>query len=396
MQETILARLESSRKELLDLGLRNPLLNYRIPKSRGLHIIQEKSAAVYEVLVKQGKAMTFLSLPAKEEDANLSVLREPSPEVLENSYLDTKLQTDESAGRLQTKLLNTFYYARTSIEEQGVNILYLTLGMLHWFESNQPEELRQAPLILIPVSLERSSAQERFRLKYTTSEIGANLSLQAKMLADFHIKLPDIEDLEDFVTDTYFDSVERAIGGQTNWQVDRDHIELGFFSFGKFMIYHDLDSSLWPVENKPYNRPLLQALFDQGFREPAPTATEDHDLDRHPEAEQVFHVVDIDSSQLLALLAVNEGRNMVIQGPPGTGKSQTITNIIANAIGNGKKVLFVAEKLAALEVVKRRLDMINLGEACIELHSHKSNKKELHEELRRVLDLGRSITNYNL
>src|SRR5690606_8542922 len=101
------------------------------------------------------------------------------------------------------------------------------------------------------------------------------------------------------------------------------------------------------------------------------------------------HVMDADSSQLLALLAVNEGRNMVIQGPPGTGKSQTITNMIANALGQGKKVLFVAEKLAALEVVKRRLDTIDLGEACIELHSHKSNKKELHEELRRILDLGR-------
>ena len=80
---------------------------------------------------------------------------------------------------------------------------------------------------------------------------------------------------------------------------------------------------------------------------------------------------------------------MVIQGPPGTGKSQTITNLIANAVGNGKKVLFVAEKMAALEVVKRRLDSVNLGEACLELHSHKANKRELHNELKRILDLGR-------
>ncbi|MEH6305430.1 DUF3320 domain-containing protein [Olivibacter sp. CPCC 100613] len=393
MKETVLARLESARKELLDLGLRNPLLNYRTPKSRGLHIVKEKSTVIYEVLVKQGKAMSFLSVPEKgsREDIEdtLSLPMEPRAETQENAYLDTKLQTDEFINRLQTRLLNTFYAARTSIEEQGVNTLYLALGMLHWFETHQPEDVRYAPLILVPVSLERSSAQERFRLRYTASEIGANLSLQAKMRSDFHIVIPDMEDMEDFVVDNYFDAVEKSVRGQSNWKVDRDHIELGFFSFGKFMIYHDLDCNQWPAENQPPNQALLQALFTEGFKDAAPTANEEHDLDIYPEAAKIFHVMDADSSQLLALLAVNEGRNMVIQGPPGTGKSQTITNMIANAIGQGKKVLFVAEKLAALEVVKRRLDTIDLGEACIELHSHKSNKKELHEELRRILDLGR-------
>lgn len=390
MNETVLARLESARKELLDLGLRNPLLNYRVSKSRGLHIIHEKSTAIYEVLVRQGKALSFIGLSEKEARNNgLSLPAELHAEVPENAYLDTKLQTDELVSRLQTKLLNTFYYARTCIEEQGVNTLYLALGMLHWTESNQSDEVRHAPLVLIPVSLERSSAQERFRLRYSGGEVGANLSLQAKMLSDFHVVIPDMGDIEDFGMDAYFDVVEKSIRSQANWKIDRDHIELGFFSFGKFMIYHDLDSDQWPSENKPANQPLLQALFTDGFKESAPTANEEHDLDKYPEAAKIFHVMDADSSQLLALLAVNEGKNMIIQGPPGTGKSQTITNMIANAIGQGKKVLFVAEKLAALEVVKRRLDMINLGDACIELHSHKSNKKELHEELRRTMDLGR-------
>ncbi|MBE9583177.1 DUF3320 domain-containing protein [Mucilaginibacter sp. JRF] len=94
-----------------------------------------------------------------------------------------------------------------------------------------------------------------------------------------------------------------------------------------------------------------------------------------------------------AILAVNEGHDLVIQGPPGTGKSQTITNIIADAIGQGKKVLFVAEKMAALEVVKRRLDSVQLGEACLELHSHKANKRDLLEELKRVMELGRPSVN---
>lgn len=89
-------------------------------------------------------------------------------------------------------------------------------------------------------------------------------------------------------------------------------------------------------------------------------------MEADTKANELFRVVDADSSQLMAMLAVQEGVNLVIQGPPGTGKSQTITNIIANAIGQGKKVLFVAEKMAALDVVKRRLDHINLGEACLE------------------------------
>ncbi|MCW3120902.1 MAG: helicase [Flavipsychrobacter sp.] len=388
MKDTINARLEASRKELLDLGLRNPLLNYKIPKPRGLHIVQEQSVAIFDILVKHGKAMTFLARPGMDENAVTTLPELTQPE-LEESYHDTKLQTNETEQTLQTKLLNTYYFAKGSIEEQGVNILYLTLGMLFWMESGNTEDLRMAPLILIPVSLERSSAQERFRVRYTGSDIGVNLSLQAKMLADFNIVFPNLPEIEDLSISQYINDIASKIQKQAGWKIDIDNIELGFFSFGKFMIYHDLDSQKWPEDSQPADHPLLQSLLDQGFLEAQPTATEEHHLDHETIAHELFQVVDADSSQVLAMLAVHEGRNMVIQGPPGTGKSQTITNIIANAIGHGKKVLFVAEKMAALEVVKRRLDSVNLGEACLELHSHKANKKEFHEELKRVLELGK-------
>jgi hypothetical protein len=160
MNESIRARLESSRKELLDLGLRNPLLNYKTPKGKGLKIVRENGEALYDILVRQGKAMTFLAINDNATNFN-----------------DTRLQTDEDEDKLQSRLLNTYYFARTSIEEQGVNILYLALGILRWHDG---EEDRFAPVLLIPVNLERSSAQERFRLRYTGSEIGANLSLQAR------------------------------------------------------------------------------------------------------------------------------------------------------------------------------------------------------------------------
>lgn len=389
MERVIQNRLEASRKELLDLGLRNPLLNYKPSRARGLTIVQEQSSSVYEIIVKQNRAMSFLGRPDRKEQEEELPLPELSQPELEEAYVDTKLQTNDQEKKLQSKILNTYYFARTSIEEQGINILFLALGMLKWFEEGNTKDVRHAPLLLVPVSLERSSAQERFRLRYTGSEIGPNLSLQAKMLADFSITIPGLPEVDDLDVEAYFSEIENKVAHHQTWEVERNAIDLGFFSFGKFMIYHDLDSSLWPDGVKPYDHELLKALFGEGFREAEPSVNESHHLDYDTNSDDLFQVVDADSSQILAMLAVDEGRNMVIQGPPGTGKSQTITNIIANAIGKGKKVLFVAEKLAALDVVKRRMDAIHLGEACLELHSHKANKKDLHLELRRILELGK-------
>nr|WP_067055096.1 DUF3320 domain-containing protein [Mucilaginibacter sp. L294] len=379
MQETIQSRLESSRKELLDLGLRNPLLNYKITKGKGVHIVDEKAEFIYDILVRQQKAMTFLAL--KEGDG--------FPEG-EGKYQDTKLQTDEDEQKLQSRLLNTYYFARTSIEEQGVNLLYIALGMLSWYDAGDTEALRSAPLVLVPVSLERSSAQERFRLRYTGSEIGANLSLQAKMKSDFNLTIPDMPEAEEFVFNDYMNDVRSHIAKQANWSIDTDAVELGFFSFGKFLIYNDLDTGKWPAAAKPENHPNVMALLESGFHEDV--LEDEHDLDADTKANDLFRVVDADSSQLMAMLAVQNGGNLVIQGPPGTGKSQTITNIIANAVGQGKKVLFVAEKMAALDVVKRRLDNIDLGMACLELHSHKTNKRDVLQEIRRVMELGKPQT----
>jgi len=386
MIASILTRLESSRKELLDLGLRNPLLNYKLPVGKGLHIVEEQSAAIYDILVRENKTMSFLGRPEKKPAEEVVEYNEP---VSKEAYNDTRLQTNENQVTLHAKLLNTYYAARMSIEEQGVNILYISLGMLQWYEEAGSEEPRLAPLIMIPVALDRSSARERFRLKYSLEEVGANISLQAKMKADFNIHIPDLPDTEDFDVNAYLAAVGEAVDSMPKWKVNPDAIELGFFSFGKFMIYNDLDASKWQQEEDILTHPIIQSIFGGGFTDNAPQIPEDAFIDHDTKAHELFQVVDADSSQIMAMLAVQEGRNLVIQGPPGTGKSQTITNIIADAIGRGKKVLFVAEKMAALEVVKRRLDNIQLGEACLELHSHKANKKELHQELRRVLELGR-------
>ncbi|GAA4003762.1 hypothetical protein GCM10022408_14210 [Hymenobacter fastidiosus] len=417
----LLTRLQASREELLDLGLRNPLLNFRLSPARGVPIIQEESAAVYELLVRQGKTMYFLgaaeaenpplALPAgasrevsdvaessgspspfsdsaHKADAGLGG-EAPGPAPVAASW-DNKLQTAEPLAKLETRLLNTYYAARTSLEEQGVNILYLALGQLTWYEADSSPEPRQAPLLLVPVLLERGTAAERFKLRHTGAETEGNLSLQARLRAGFGVVLPLPEADDDLRPAEYFAAVAAAVAGLPRWQVQPDRIALGFFSFGKFLLYRDLDPALWPAEAPLLGHPAIAALLGPatGFRDAAPTIGDTAFLDTESPAHELHQVLDADSSQLLALLAVHEGRNLVIQGPPGTGKSQTIANLLAEAIGAGKKVLFVAEKMAALEVVKRRLDSLGLGAACLELHSHKANKKALHDELKATLALG--------
>jgi very-short-patch-repair endonuclease len=370
MLPLVRSRLEAARKELLDLGLRNPLINYRYPLSRGVAITRANAATVIAQLVEQDKALSFV--PATEEAAS-----------------SLKLQTAEEAEKLQQRLLTTFYTARTIMEEQGVNTLFLAVGFLHWYESDSSTEIRRAPLLLLPVSLERSNAHDKFKIAYSGEDIGINISLYAKLKAEYGIELPPLPEQEDWDWASYCAAVTAAVKGFKRWQVAPNDIYLDFFSFGRFLLFNDLDSNNWPEDMQPADHAVLRCLLGDGFSEPPPTVSETAFLDDEPATAGLLQAVDADSTQLLAMLAVHEGRNLVIQGPPGTGKSQTITNIIADAVGQGKKVLFVAEKNAALEVVKRRLDALQLGEACLELHSHKANKKELHAELRRTLELGK-------
>jgi len=413
---TLAARLEAARRELLDLGLRNPLLHFRLPKAQGVAVVQEDAAAVFDVLVRQGKAMSFVAAP--EAPRRNIPLRKEMPEaasddlpamtdyLVENPPLlpteaereklltDNKLQTAEPLARLESRLQKTYYTARTSLEETGANILYLALGMLTWYDDATPNEPRLAPLVLVPVLLERSTAAERYRLRHTGAEVAGNLSLQAKLQASFGLALPLPELDEDGQLADYYAAVATAVAGRPRWQVARDSLALGFFSFGKFLLYRDLDPTTWPAGAGLLDHSAIRALLGPatGFADAPPTVDETAFLDTDSPAAELHQVLDADSSQLLALLAVHEGRNLVIQGPPGTGKSQTIANLLAEAIGAGKKVLFVAEKMAALEVVKRRLDGLGLGAACLELHSHKANKKALHDELRLTLGLGRPAT----
>lgn len=393
-------KLERARTELLDLSARNRLLN--IPRSaksaKTLEVVDERGSEIFRLLVTDGKAFTFL--PGKGEavedddiDGEIAEFEQPEDDGVDsrgvaNRHGDTRLQTRLTATGLQKKLLDLYYDARTLEEEQGVNILFLAIGTLKWIDPNNAAAQRFAPLVLVPVELERGNAAEKFRLRARQEDISANLSLEAYLDRVHGLKLPLFEAVEDFDPGAYAAAVAEAVSAKPGWSVDENDLVLGFFSFAKFLMYRDLDPLTWPQDARLSDHPLVKPLMTTGFADPGPLLDEDVPVDTHVAPAQMVHIVDSDSSQTLAIEEVRRGRDLVIQGPPGTGKSQTIANVIAAAVADGKTVLFVAEKMAALEVVKRRLDATGVGDACLELHSNKANKRAVLEELRRTWDLG--------
>ena len=390
-------KLDEARDELLDLSFRNPLINYKLLKARGVEIVAESPPDIYQILVQDKKAMSFL--PRHESEEDNVFLFEDEEEYDSDRYTDTKLQTghtklqtSHSFTELQKRLLNTWNTARTALEEQGVTTLYLALGMLKWYESESSDIPRHAPLILIPVTIDRKSVRAKIRISYTGEDIGTNLCLQEKLKSGFGIQFPDLPEADDLDRSNilkYYQNVSQKIGDFNRWSVDDSVIALGFFSFSKFLMYRDLDPRNWS-DNTLSEHPVLQSVLINGFQEPKPSIDDSvPNIDKYLNPNDTHHVLDADSSQTLAIHDVSQGRNLVIQGPPGTGKSQTITNIIAAAIAEGKRVLFVAEKMAALDVVKRKLDGVGLGGACLELHSHKMNKKAVIDELKRIYERGK-------
>ena len=393
----LLSRVEEARRELLDLSLRNPLLSYRAGRARGVEMVGESASQVFDTLVNKGQAMSFVAGLTGDSgtDGNDDVLlQEEVGQTPGVNRVDRRLQTSESPENLKKRLLNTHRLANSTMEETGVNTLFIALGMVRWYEADQSSQLRRAPLILLPVRLERSGVRDAFRVSYSGEDIGSNLSLVEKVRIDFGLVLPSQADIDldgDGIVDVddYIALIEDRINqsGLRRWQVDPDSVVLGFFSYNKLLMYLDLDDEAWPSGQRIADNEIFGALFVDGFREEASLISDDEHLDTHLSPRDTYHVLDADSSQSLAIYDAARGRNMVIQGPPGTGKSQTISNIIAETVGRGKRVLFVAEKMAALEVVKRRLDGVDLGILCLELHSHKSNKRETLNDLERTLNL---------
>lgn len=385
---------EETRRRLVETGTRNRLVhvNRHSHRSNVLDIINERSDEVYSILACDRKTMRFLATGKdKSDDTDTPSLAVPAEvEFDQERYVDTLLETRLGPDSLQKRLLKLAREARTAEEEQGVNILYLALGFLTWFEDKTSSVKREAPLVLLPVELTRNARTSTYDIRAREDDIVTNLPLQERLKGDFGIKLPDIEVGEEWRPSHYFARVAEVIATRDRWAIDRDGMQLGFFSFAKLLMFHDLDPDKWP-DGSLAAHDLTRGLLYEGFEPEEPLFAKDDNLDEKLPPHEIFHVVDADASQAKVVEEVRKGRNLVVQGPPGTGKSQTITNIIAAAIRDGKRVLFVAEKMAALSVVHKRLLDVGLADVCLELHSKSSNKRLVLGELARTLNSAQAI-----
>lgn len=381
----IARELEAARQRLLDLTLRNRLLHYRPSALRSIRVIGELPAEVYDALVLREKALEFRGAPKSGVAAGAETWTAQT--VVESQHTDRFLQTPYDDASLARKLFRVYHEGRSAVEEQGYTVTHLALGFLEWFESDEGDQPRRAPLILVPAELERVRAGDFSKVRWTGEDVFANISLAAK-LVEHGITLPPFEAPEEKGgIDAWLQRVVDAIARRPRWRV-LSELTLDFFSFTKFVMFKDLDPATWPEDRKPDRHPLLQALFHGGGQTIVSVPDNGFDVDEidaRLTARDLWHVMDADPSQIAVIEDAKAGRNLVVQGPPGTGKSQTIANLIAEALAGGRTVLFVSEKMAALEVVKSRLDAAGLGPFCLELHSRKSNKNAVLAELQRSL-----------
>jgi very-short-patch-repair endonuclease len=384
------SQFELLRKKLIDTSLRNGMLNFKLPKGHGVQVRGEDPVQVHRTLVTDGKKMSFHGEPDAAIAGPNGLLpldnettgSQSAPTNVDRT--DLRLNTSHLRKDLDRRLLKTWRQSQELYEETGINVLYMTFGSLTWYEHESAAKPLIAPLVFVPVRLNRDELG-RFKVEYDGGDMGDNLSLRVKLADDFGLKLPQFGD--ESTIDGYMVTVSAVCQAHGNWKVDPDAVTLSFFQFAKLVMYQDLDESLWPKSSPPTSHPDVQAMFLGNYSSAPKGPSEADHLDSVRPVGACAEIFDADSSQQLAILRALSGASMVIEGPPGTGKSQTIANLIAEFVAAGKKVLFVSEKMAALDVVYRRLDSAGLADACLELHSKASRRRQFYDELKRVMGL---------
>lgn len=374
---TIDQKIEAWKSKLLDLSKRNRLLNYRDTKRSSLRITLPSIFQLWKSFVLDEKPLEF----PYYDDEQIGLLKDDEIEVLQEA-----VKTNQSIKEQQKTLRNLREKAKTAMEERGVNILHLSFGFLRWREDANSDQYFLSPIILVPVTLTLESITSPFVLGLHEDEITLNPTLVYKLSNDFGINLPEFDPDESL--ESYLFEIHTLIKNN-EWEVVYD-TSLSLLSFLKINMYRDLEVNRDKIKRNPVVRALTGdvSAIENTYED---INDYDHDLETRPV--DLFQVVDADSSQQDAILLSKKGVSFVLQGPPGTGKSQTITNIIAECLASGKKVLFVSEKMAALEVVRKRLAAAGLADFCLTLHSYKANKKEVLEQLSNVLSLSRQKAN---
>lgn len=370
------------KNQLLDLGKRNKMIQFRETKRATLKLLEPSYEELFDRIAVKEEELTFQRPIDRNSDIrtySVLALLECLSSPIEVNIGDIK--ADGSLMDRQKTLRHLRSKSRLALDEQGTNILYMVIGFVEWREKNISEAAWiKSPLILVPVSLVLESLNAPYVLKKYEDDIVVNPTLSYLFERDYGIILPSFDAEEQSVTD-FMEEMEKLVD-KRGWRIIRE-ASLGLVSFLKINMYKDLEKNETSIKENP----IIRAFA--GEKNNVSVISEeigDFDHDKI-NATDTYQVVNADSSQQDAILLSQKGVSFVMQGPPGTGKSQTITNIIAQGLADGKKILFVSEKMAALEVVHRRLTEVHLDDFCLALHSYKANKKEVLEELRKSLEL---------
>ncbi|MBD3920951.1 DUF3320 domain-containing protein [Paenibacillus sp. PR3] len=384
-------KLKQWERKLLDLTLRNTLLNFRMTKS-ALPLLHTRLGELEDALA-DGQEFQLLPKPADwdRSERSAELFKQVSSEhplnlLVYEEFKSKRLRADADERLLLEKAIHLYRSARVSLEENGANTLYLALGLLKWYESSASEQPRYAPIVLIPIELVRKTSRAGFVLRIRDEEPQVNITLLEMLRQDFGIQVSGLDPLprDEHGIDlaAVFTMIRHVIMNLSRWDVVETAI-IGLFSFNRFVMWNDIRSRADDLARNRIVASLIGGRLNWTPEEAFPQATE---LDQRYAPDQLMLPISADSSQIAAISAANAGQSFVLHGPPGTGKSQTITNMIASALAGGKTVLFVAEKMAALSVVQSRLAAIGLGPFCLELHSNKSTKKAVLEQLRLSLE----------
>lgn len=376
-------------RKLLDLSLRNNLLNLHI--TRNMLQLVDIDISHLEDTLSDGKSFSIMPNPNAEVLRRYNLFSQPlhqsSPlyQLANDELKHNRLLTHYHQQDLDNILVYIYKNAKQAIEENGSSTLYLAVGLLKWFDRKTPEQPRYSPILLLPVEISRRSVNSKFTLKSREEEIMINITLVEFLRQEYELNLGTLEQLptDEKGVDVakVMGILRRAIMQLKGWDVE-EQLVLGNFSFSKLILWKDIVVHQEELLKSDMVRSLVDGKLHINENH-APYSATDFD---NIQSQSVVLPIPTDVSQMEAVLAAQKGQSFILHGPPGTGKSQTITNIIADALYRGKKVLFVAAKKAALDVVHRRLEQIGLAPFTLELHSNKSKKSDVLAQLAKSIE----------
>ncbi len=290
------------------------------------------------------------------------------------------------------------------IVQKGENPICLTFGKLDWKVQNpdykegdgSPEQITiSTPIILIPIKLNKVGVN--YWVKPVDDEAMMNPALILRFAAEGYRTFPMPKcgqwiDSASFDIEEYFDTLEEHFSGNSSCHFDKNHISLDVFNYNRLCMYRDVSRHMTEIENNP----IIKAMFGEAI----PTYSTPKGLD-HVDPRTTFSILDSNTSQNNVIERFRAGESFVLEGPPGTGKTQTIVNMISEALMAHKKVLFVSGKMSAVTTVMKKLDMpgVSLDRHCLLIKGEGEDKKidltDTYGKLKSALEAPRANIDYS-